>query len=149
MNILIRDNTKLIEGTAEILPYRYFLTVCYRNWGVTQFKSMQQLARTDLFILSRRNKSHIQPIVGINTDKTRAPHHHSILLSEKPLSVECFKSFDTHQSIDIKPYSHSVNGIVYCAMKHEHYPMTLIHPRDKRAGCNCNACSIANHIRRL
>lgn len=145
------EHHRIVEETKDILRYRYFLTVTLRSWKVLKQldKSMEKIAISDFNVLARYNRSHILPLLGLNSDTkyNPTPHYHAICLSERPLSVECLERFKTHLSVQLKPYSHHISGVIYTSLKHEGVGKTTFHPRSSKSGCKSHTCDVATKVR--
>ena len=148
---IIKEHERVVQRTKDILRYRYFLTVVLRSWRVLRQldKSMEKIVISDFNVLARYNRSHILPLVGINSNRkyNSTPHYHAIALSEHPLSIECLERYDTHQSVQLQSYDNHVRGIVYTSLKHESVGRSTFHPRDRRSRCKNHTCDIATKVR--
>lgn len=155
---MYRDNDILVYETLvreskELFPYHYFLTTVFESWDIVDRlgKDIHEIALTDSKILARYSKSHLYPLIGVNTDRKRNCHYHNVLLSEKPLNFQALSKFEDGRRMDIKEYDGRRECLVYTGRKHiPFYQRHIIHPRFNRSECQSHTCShsrcLAPHI---
>jgi len=133
---------RLVDDSREVFPHRYFLTTVFESWDIVDRlqKPIERIAKTDAEVLARYSKSHLMPLIGVNDDRRRKCHYHTILLSEKPLNFDALNKFDDGRSMDVRDYDGRRDCLVYTGRKHlPYYGTEVIHPRRKKSclGANC------------
>lgn len=137
---------RVIKESEVLFPHRYFLTTKFKNWDVVDRlnKEIHNIALTDVRILARYSKSHIYPLIGVNYDRRRNCHYHTILLSENELNFESLNKFDDGRYMDVQKYDGRRHCLVYTGRKHiPFYQRQIIHPRMNKSECRNQCCSHA------
>lgn len=141
---------RCVKASEKVLPFHYFLTTTFEDWNLVDKlqKTIHQIALTDCKILSRYSKSHLLPLIGVNDNRNRKCHYHTILLSEKELNFEALYKFDDGRYMDIREYDGRRDCLIYTGRKHlPFYQRNVIHPR-MTGSCKCHQCEFSRAMSR-
>ena len=142
---------RLKEAIDEdfVVQPRLWATFTYRDAKKRSKSGLTAVgqARKDLlrwgFVVSGKEKAHIQPFVGVE-DQDRV-HIHAVISADKdlPLSVVgCWSS--KHNTVEVQPYDKKQYGVIYAYGNHMPMDFGIICPRCK-SSCKRKKCKYQIH----